>query len=174
MIHYRVFTAGLFLLMAACSDGTDDVEVFVSDLKNKPRLKAPDVPALKADPKFSYESEQLRNPFAAYQPPEKENKNPISSDRERTQEPLERYDLKNLALVGTLRQANKTWGLVGTPEGQIHPVAIGNPIGRNKGRIVSIQETALTVKEIIPDGLGAWREQETQVAMPVRGEQDPS
>ena len=174
MMHYRVFTAGLFLLMAACSDGTDDVEAFVRDLKNTPKPRVPDLPVPKAHPKFSYESGQLRNPFVAYQPSKKEKKNRISPDHDRIAEPLEQYDLKDLVLVGTLRRADTTWGLVRTPEGQIHPVAIGNHIGHDKGRIVSVQESALTVKEIIPDGVGAWREQETQVAMPTRGEQDPS
>jgi type IV pilus assembly protein PilP len=42
---------------------------------------------------------------------------------------------------------------------------VGNFLGRNYGQIIKVDENLLVLREIVPDGLGGWKEQSTELAM---------
>jgi type IV pilus assembly protein PilP len=46
-------------------------------------------------------------------------------------------------------------------DGVIHRVQIGDYMGQNDGQILAISENELTLKEIVPDGRGAYVERES-------------
>jgi type IV pilus assembly protein PilP len=68
-------------------------------------------------------------------------------------------------MVGTLEQAGAWFGLVQDNEGLIHRVQVGNHMGQNYGRILSITENQIALVEIIPDGLGGYLERPAAVSL---------
>jgi type IV pilus assembly protein PilP len=89
--------------------------------------------------------------------------NGIRPDSNRRREALESFDIGELQFVGTLEQEN-IWALVRAPDGVIHRVQAGNYMGRNHGKITSISETKLTLKEIVPNGRGGFIDRDTSVS----------
>ena len=43
----------------------------------------------------------------------------------------------------------------------LHQVVVGNHLGQNYGRIISIEEGQITLREIVQDSLGEWIEKIT-------------
>jgi Tfp pilus assembly protein PilP len=75
--------------------------------------------------------------------------------------PLEFYSLSELVLVGTLQQkSDGIWALVRVPDGIIHQVQVVDYIGKNHGKVLTITDVDLTLKEIIPDNNGGYLERE--------------
>jgi type IV pilus assembly protein PilP len=118
---------------------------------------------------FEYAAAELRDPFLPtvvdMQEPEPEplTDNGISPDDNRRKEALEFFELAELQFVGTLEQGN-VWALVRAPDGVIHRVQTGNYMGRNHGRIMSVTENEMKLKEIVPEGRGRFIERETSVS----------
>ena len=52
--------------------------------------------------------------------------------------------------------------------GGVHRVKVGDYLGRNNGRIVSINDSAVDVVEIVPDGEGAWLERPRSISLKER------
>jgi type IV pilus assembly protein PilP len=59
-------------------------------------------------------------------------------------------------MVGTLRNARGDYGLIQDAEGRVHRVAVGNYMGQNHGRIMTINESEIVLDEIVADGLGGY------------------
>jgi type IV pilus assembly protein PilP len=55
------------------------------------------------------------------------------------------------------------WALVRAPDGVIHRVQSGNYMGRNHGKITSISESQMQLKEIVPNGRGGFIDKDTSV-----------
>jgi type IV pilus assembly protein PilP len=68
-------------------------------------------------------------------------------------------------MVGTLDATGSSFGLVQTRDGLIHRVRVGNHLGQNYGRILSITESEISLVEIIPDGLGGYLERAASVGL---------
>ena len=58
---------------------------------------------------------------------------------------------------------NVDWALITESNGSVHRVRVGNYLGQNHGRIVSISDTNVNVVEIVPDGQGGWIERPRSV-----------
>ncbi len=82
----------------------------------------------------------------------------ISPNFDRNPEELETYALDSLRMMGTLELAEELWGIVRSPDGTIHRVQVGNYMGRNHGKIVSISEETIDLNQIVQDGRGGWQE----------------
>ncbi len=76
----------------------------------------------------------------------------------RNREELERFELDSLRMVGTLQNEENNWGIVVDPGGIVHRVKTGNYVGLNIGRITSIAEEQIEVREIIKDNSGRYEE----------------
>ena len=50
-------------------------------------------------------------------------------------------------------------------DGLIHRVTVGNHLGQNYGRILSISDSSISLVEIIPDGLGGYLERPASVGL---------
>jgi type IV pilus assembly protein PilP len=59
-------------------------------------------------------------------------------------------------MVGTLEREGRTYGLVQTQDGLVHRVLPGNYIGQNDGRIVTVQDEKIEVKELVANGIGSF------------------
>ena len=68
-------------------------------------------------------------------------------------------------MVGTLNLGGTLYGLVQTNDKLIHRVTVGNYLGQNDGRIVTITDSDIQLIEIIPDGLGGYTERAAAVSL---------
>jgi type IV pilus assembly protein PilP len=151
--------AGLF----ACSNEPhQDLRQFVRESDSMPHGQLPALPEMKPYESFVYTATDLIDPFKPrkIEPPRSPGAGGLAPDLNRRREPLEAYPLESLRMVGTLEQKKQTHALVRTPENTLYRVRAGNYLGQNFGRIVSISESAIKLKEILQDSTGNWEEKE--------------
>lgn len=88
----------------------------------------------------------------------------VQPDLNRPKEPLEAFPLEALQMVGTLAQNKDTYALVraGT---NLFRVKKGNYLGQNFGVITTIDESQISLKEVVQDSGGDWVERSTSLQM---------
>ena len=65
--------------------------------------------------------------------------------------PLERFDLSQLEVRAIIWGSDRPRALVRDPAGKGYIVSTGTPIGKNKGRVISIADNMVLVKETYVD-----------------------
>lgn len=65
--------------------------------------------------------------------------------------PLEQFDVSQLSLIGVVWNANDARALIQDPSGMSYIVAEGAKIGKNSGRVTSIDDNLVVVKETYVD-----------------------
>jgi len=159
------------LVITGCQHEKDDLNAYVSKIKSQQKSDIPPLPVLKPYEKYSYNGSDLRSPFVRtvvemaleVEKPIIED-NGIHPDKHRRKEALEFYDLSGLQLMGTLEK-DSVWALIRSSDGVIHRAQIGNYMGRNHGRILSITEMELKLKEIVPEGDGRYIERDSSLSV---------
>lgn len=155
--------------VAGCQQEKDDLQTYVAQVKAQQKSDIPPIPVMKPYEKFDYAATEIRDPFlpTVVDVPEVEQEpildNGISPDSNRRKEALEAFDLSQLQYVGTLEQ-DKIWALVRSSDGVIHRVQVGNYMGQNHGKILSISDTELKLNEIVSKGKNGFIERETSVS----------
>ena len=161
--------------IAGCVSGDmSDLEKQVSKIMSKPGGRLEPLPEIKPYEAYVYESGKLeaRNPFKRFYVVEQslaieESEGPVDDGlteemrneiQNRNREELERFELDSIKMVGTLQNEDNHWGIVLDPGGIVHRVKTGNYIGLNIGKITSIEEEQIEVREIIKDNSGRYGE----------------
>jgi type IV pilus assembly protein PilP len=65
--------------------------------------------------------------------------------------PLERFDLTQLMVTAIIWGSDRPRALIRDPAGKGYIISAGTPIGKNKGRVVSIGDNMVRVKETYVD-----------------------
>ena len=149
------------LLLSGCSDERPDPDVLLQEIHAAPRKAVPAPRQQPAPVPVAYSGSEFRSPFSLPAPKPRVRVGPPSNVRPnpaRKREPLERFALGTLRLVGFVEQGGALFALVQPPDGGIARVVVGSHLGRNHGRVVRLSETGLDIVEIVPDGAGAWME----------------
>jgi len=148
-----------------------DLERFIDETKRRHHGQVEPLPEFAPHQSFTYTSLGMRDPFRPRTDP---TSSPVAAESEysgprpeptRRREPLERYPVDSLKMVGLLQQRSQTWGLVRDPEGTIHRVQPGNFAGQNHGQIVAVSDNRIDIVELVPDGLSGWINRDAQLAM---------
>ena len=153
------FPLMLIALLVGCDSNNDfaDLQGFMADVKAKPKGAIEPLPKFQAYEAFTYNAAALRSPF---QPPikidlvqrEKGSKE-IKPDETRVKQFLEGFNIETFEMVGTLKNETGSYALV-KGAGGVHRVRAGDYLGRNHGKIMTIDESKIDVMEIVPDGEG--------------------
>jgi type IV pilus assembly protein PilP len=165
--HKRWLLVGTVCLLASamtgCSSKDDELDEFINATKNEPGGKVEQLPELATYETYAYESSDMRSPFmpggsggGAGQ---------LRPDVRRNREFLENFSLDTLRMVGTLRLADRTYGLVKTKDGLVHRVLPGNYMGQADGKVMEITPSKISVVEIVPDGAGGYMERPAQLVL---------
>jgi type IV pilus assembly protein PilP len=160
----RILTLISFIFLSACGGGSDvsDLEVFVVDTTAKPKGRIKPLPEFQPYSAFIYSASALRSPFESpvvfEEMASRFTAQAEAPDSERRKQPLERYPLGELSLVGTLSkgESGSLNALVKTSAGNVHMVKTGQYMGQNHGRILSILDNKIDLIEIVPNGSGGW------------------
>lgn len=81
----------------------------------------------------------------------------ITPELSRRKEPLEVTPLDTVTMVGSLTKAGQPVALVRV-DNLIYQVRVGNYLGQNYGRITSVTEASVVLREIVQDAAGEWTE----------------
>ena len=155
--------------LAGCGGDMDDLDRYINEVKSRPGGRIEPLPEITPYEVFTYvaDRENFRSPFVP-DSPQAAAGGPGSltrPDLDRSREFLEQYPLDTLRMVGTLALGETNYGLIQTSDGLIHRVVPGNYLGQNDGRIVSVDESAIQLVEIISDGIGGYLERDAAVGL---------
>jgi type IV pilus assembly protein PilP len=168
-----VLTISLLSFLQGCGSGGDfsDLQSFMDDVRAKPKGAIEPVPKFQPYEAFTYGASSLRSPF---QPPVKidmvrreKGSQEVKPDEARVKQFLEGFNIEVFEMVGTLANADGVFALV-SGAGGVHRVKVGDFLGRNYGRILSIDEAKVDVVEIVPDGEGGWLERPRSLSLKER------
>ena len=173
-IRLTVVVLAILGIAGCVSDDMSDLEKQVSKIMSKPGGRLEPLPEIKPYEAYVYESGKsgARNPFKRFYVVEQslaieESEGPVDDGlteemrneiQNRNREELERFELDSIKMVGTLQNEDNHWGIVLDPGGIVHRVKTGNYIGLNIGKITSIEEEQIEVREIIKDNSGRYGE----------------
>lgn len=162
-----VLGAGL-LMLGGCSQDISDLQSFIAQTKSAHVGSVEPIPQFKPYESFSYTAAELRDPFMATVDPEEDDgmkTSLLNPDSSRPRQPLEVFPLDTLSMVGILEQNDQQWGLIKDPQNIVHRVQVGNYMGQSEGRIIEINESAIYLVEIVPDGIGGYIERDASIAI---------
>jgi type IV pilus assembly protein PilP len=125
--------------------------------KRAPAEEAP----VKAE--YHYDPTDKVDPFRSYVRRE------VMFDPDAASSPLERFDLTQLAVMGIIWGVDEPRALVRDPTGKGYIVRAGTPIGKNKGRILRIEDNKVVVKETYLDHLDRATTKEVDLELYVNG-----
>ena len=173
-IRLTVVVLAILGIAGCVSSDMSDLETQVSKIMSKPGGRLEPLPEIKPYEAYVYESgkSEARNPFKRFYVVEQslaieESEGPVDDGlteemrneiQNRNREELERFELDSIKMVGTLQNEDNHWGIVLDPGGIVHRVKTGNYIGLNIGKITSIEEEQIEVREIIKDNSGRYGE----------------
>ncbi|QMT59647.1 pilus assembly protein PilP [Legionella sp. PC997] len=167
MIRRKLGISSIFflsLLLVACSNSNDDLVRYIHDVKLRKTRDIEPIPSFAPLPTFKFpDNSNRRNPFM----PTTQKKTEVdvnAPDKNRPKEPLEAYPLDALKFVGTLTQGNEIWALIKLPNKDITHVRVGNYMGQNYGRIVSIKNGAIELLETTQTS-GKWEKHTTTLEL---------
>ena len=156
------------LSLGGCSQDISDLQTFIAETKTAHVGSVKPIPQFKPYESFSYSAAELRDPFVAtvdIEEDETTKTSLLNPDSTRPKQPLEAFPLDTLSMVGTLEQNEQQWGLIKDPQDIVHRVQVGHYMGESEGRITLIDESAIYLVEIVPDGIGGYIERDASIAV---------
>lgn len=148
------------LMISACdSDADEQLSAYIHDIKKRTAKPIEPIPVFPRLAKYSYpENDARRSPFKQKEVIQPQDK--AAPNTSRPKQPLEKFSLDELKFVGVLTQDQTTWALISQPNGEITRITIGNYMGKNFGKVISVSQTAVKLEETIKV-LGRWQNQIT-------------
>jgi type IV pilus assembly protein PilP len=151
-------------MTAGCSRGMSDLDQYIAEVNARPGGPIEPLPPVKTYETVAYDRSDARSPFVPDLPAARDDDG-VRPDADRKREFLEGFPLDTLRMVGTLYKDGQLYGLVQTSDKLIHRVVVGNYLGQNDGRIISVTESAIQLLEIVPDGLGGYTERAASIGL---------
>ncbi|MCK0745355.1 pilus assembly protein PilP [Chromohalobacter nigrandesensis] len=163
---WRVLLAGLvgMVLLSGCRDAEmTALDAHLDTLRQRPEGSIESLPPAPVYPTADYSQAQQRSPFSA----ERRTQEGVAAssqgdgpDRQRPREPLERFPLEQLELVGTLTVGGQPSALIRAPDGNVYRLFEGHYLGTDFGRVTVIHDAGVELVERVRDGGGAWRQRQ--------------
>lgn len=157
-------------LLAGCADADlAQLEDTLTAMGDSPGGQPPVMAmALPESQQLSYLYSDERSPFL---PPERVAQEGshlnegVAPNLQRTPEPLERFSLQELRLVGTMRMGGRQAALIASPDGNVTSLQEGNYLGTDYGRIVQISAQEIRVAERVFTPREGWQERQVSLVI---------
>ena len=167
----RLFALACMAALVACSgEQFGDLKNELNDMTKDLRGRVDPLPQVRPYEPVAYQAENEVDPFrpgrievvlAGGATPAAGGRAP---DLDRPKEPLEAYPLESIQMVGSLTQGRETFGLVKAGP-NLYRVRKGNYMGQNFGVITGIDESQISLKELIQEGSGEWVERSSSLQL---------
>lgn len=167
--------AGLMVLLLpllfSCTNKQDNLARYIAEVKARPAAPIPPIPPVRTYTPYKYDGLAGRDPFRSST---SEGNDQVMTgkkgtgpqpDFKRAREYLERFDLDTLTMVGTFSKEKFHWALVRDPDGVVHRVSVGNYMGKNHGKVISVKSSEVTLSEFVADGAGNWLVRDASMAL---------
>ena len=177
MKHWKMVRAGILcglaLALGACAtQDQTELREWMSEQAKGMRGGVPPLPEIKPLDAVAYEGKDLVVPFSSQkivtaEPAAKA----IVGEIGRVRQPLENFPLEDLTVQGIIVTGKRPYALVQPkpPNKPMH-VGVGDYLGQNFGKVVSIDCESVKVLETIKDNNGVWTEREIVKVLPKQGE----
>jgi type IV pilus assembly protein PilP len=168
--HFSRVMGLLFIttILTACNESMTDLDDYFVEKRAKTAKPIAPMPEIKPYLRYVYPKHE-KDPFdTAMLIPDDAPKvidNGIKLDSTRAKEFLEGFSLDGLSMVGTVNKEKTLWALIKTPDGGVQSIKKDNYLGQNYGRVLSISETEIAIKEVVPNGSGGYKERETLIVL---------
>ncbi|MEN9844229.1 MAG: hypothetical protein RLZZ612_2058 [Pseudomonadota bacterium] len=164
---------GVTLTLVGCGVSDEqDLTEWMQEQRNSFRPKVQSITEPKKFLPNPYRTEAAEDPFNSkklaegggvdLESAEAKNSALIEPELKRRREPLEGFPLDTFAFVGTLEKSKAKIGLLKVND-QLYQVSLGNYLGPNYGKILSISETEISLRELIQETGGEWVEKTTAI-----------
>lgn len=160
----------LIIFITGCFDDTTEIKAYMETVQANTTRYIPPMPEVPEFNHIAYSASGERSPFILPKPEAIQESMAqvagcLSPDPKRRKQALEKFPLGTLAMRGTLGESNKSWALIEASDNTIHKVTVGNYLGMQQGKIISVENDLIKVLELVPDGSGCWVERESVVSM---------
>ncbi len=159
-----ISVSALCLSLFACSEGEgDDLDKFMLSSANDMGKGVEPLPEVLPYSPLQYNADgTLSDPFKPRKASSKSGS--LQPNTNRPKEALEAYPLESLKYVGSMSKNKLTYALIKTPDNTVQQVKVGNYLGPNYGLVTAINETDISLKEIVQDDLtGDWIERTASI-----------
>ena len=166
-LHKALIVLSLNGILAGCgASGEDDIRQWMVEERNQTRPKVAPIPAPKQFKPEAYTNATAMEPFSNQKLTQALKRDSaqvaangalVAPELARRKEPMESFPLDSMFLVGSLIKAGQHVALVKV-DNLLYQVKLGNYLGQNFGRVMKIDETEVTLREIVQDAVGEWIE----------------
>jgi type IV pilus assembly protein PilP len=162
--------AGVALLAACSGEEQSELRQELASMTKDLRGRVDPLPQVKSYEPVPYKGESMLDPFVPGRIVVSQAATAggggggVQPDLNRPKEPLEAFPLEAVQMVGTLAQNKDTYALVRAGN-NLFRVKKGNYMGQNFGVITAIDESQISLKEVVQDSGGDWVERSTTVQM---------
>jgi type IV pilus assembly protein PilP len=166
----------LVLVLAALGGCGSDQEELTQWMDQQRREVKPNVTPLTPPKVFSpepYTSMQAIDPFStqklsvALKQEARQPNSLLAGELNRRKEPLEAYPLDSMSMVGSVARGGRPYALLRV-DNLLYQVTVGDHLGQNYGRVTRIDETEVTLREIVQDAAGEWIERNASLQLQER------
>lgn len=167
-----LMTLPLLAALAGCSDSdVQEVRTWMKQVDAQTKVQVPPLAEPKTFIPFAYAHKDDLDPFNPNKLLAELAKlaaaggaNGLKPDTERRKELLETYPLDTIKMVGTIEKKGVIHAVLQVDRA-VHQVVVGQHLGQNYGRITSINESTVNLKEIVQDATGDWVERMSKLEL---------
>jgi type IV pilus assembly protein PilP len=160
------------LALAACGgEEHGDLKQELNQLTKDFRGRVDPLPQVKPYEPVPYTAEGQTDPFrperidvAHRQLSPSASSSRVEKERDRPKEPLEAFPLESIQMMGTITLEKETFALVKAGP-NLYRVRKGNYMGQNFGVVTGIDESQISLKELIQDSGGEWVERNSALQL---------
>ena len=154
-----------WLSFALLASGEDELQLWMQEERNAIRPQITPIPEPSRFAPQVYLSERMIQPFSAEKMASASgslaatvvNSKLLDPELNRRKQPLEAFPLDTMRMVGSLKRQGQLVALVKV-DNLLYQVRSGSYLGQNYGRVNTITETDITLREIVQDPSGEWTE----------------
>ena len=160
----------LLLTLSACGGEQGELQAWMDQERQQVK---PNVQPLSPPQKFNpqaYAGMDGVEPFStqkltgAIKQEARQPNSAVAAELNRRKEPLEAYPLDSMTMVGSVNKNGRPYALLKV-ENLLYQVKAGDYIGQNYGKILTISETEISLREIVQDAAGEWIERPTTLQL---------
>lgn len=161
-----VLAVSVLVLVGCGMSGEDELRAWMAEQRAQTRPRVKPIPEPKQFKPESYKQENAVEPFSRNKLTQAlmrdsaqaaSNAALVAPELARRKEPLEAFPLDSMALVGNIIKEGQPVALVRV-DSLLYQVRLGNYLGQNYGKVTKINETEITLREIVQDAVGEWTE----------------
>lgn len=161
-----LFASAALALSGCGSSQEDDIRNWMVEERNQTRPMVKPIPEPKQFKPEAYTNAAAMEPFSNQKLTQAlkrdsaqaaSNAGLVAPELLRRKEPLEAFPLDSMALVGSIWKAGQPVALIKV-DNLLYQVKLGSYLGQNYGKVMKINETEVTLREIVQDAVGEWIE----------------